>query len=323
MIINLNKRKFSFNLERPLKTSKGLITRKEGWLLHLQNSIGEEGWGEVSPIDLDELRQCEFILDKIGAKPLRKMLEKNMDNWPGAIGFGIGSALAEIDGMIGSKSQEGWLNPPISAFLLPTNINSSEIIDLAIKKCHSNLNPMTFKVKVANQGTENEIINLLLKHLPSNSLLRIDPNGGWTRSQAHFWADKLREEMRVEWLEQPLHPNDIEGLYELSEKMPIALDESLLIHKRLRNTWEDWQVRHPALEGDPRQLLNELHQRKSHRVISTSFETGIGKRWINHLAALQQNSCTPTAPGLAPEWFPSGHLFDTNPEIVWSAACEK
>ena len=88
----------------------------------------------------------------------------------------------------------------------------------------------------------------------------------------------------------------------------------------LKNSWKGWQIRHPLLEGDPRILLKELQGGVGFRVISTAFETGIGKRWISHLAALQQKGLTPTAPGLAPGWCPDSNLFSEQPEIVWDAA---
>ena len=74
------------------------------------------------------------------------------------------------------------------------------------------------------------------------------------------------------------------------------------------------------MEGDPRPLLKELEQGVGYRMVSTSFETGIGLRWIHHLAALQQLGATPTAPGLAPGWCPGGPLFSKNPQFVWQAA---
>ena len=56
------------------------------------------------------------------------------------------------------------------------------------------------------------------------------------------------------------------------------------------------------------------------RVISTSFETGIGLRWIHHLAMIQQQGPTPAAPGLAPGWCPNDLLFSLDPNLVWEAA---
>jgi len=55
-------------------------------------------------------------------------------------------------------------------------------------------------------------------------------------------------------------------------------------------------------------------------MLSTAFETGIGRRWLHHLAALQHLGPTPAAPGLAPGWCPAGALFDPDPQNVWQAA---
>jgi O-succinylbenzoate synthase len=55
-------------------------------------------------------------------------------------------------------------------------------------------------------------------------------------------------------------------------------------------------------------------------MVSTALETGVGRRWIDHLAALQAEGPTPTAPGLAPGWTPEGPLFAADPELVWEAA---
>jgi O-succinylbenzoate synthase len=55
-------------------------------------------------------------------------------------------------------------------------------------------------------------------------------------------------------------------------------------------------------------------------MVSTAFETGIGRRWLAHLAALQGEGPTPVAPGLASGWLPQGPLFASDPEQVWEAA---
>jgi O-succinylbenzoate synthase len=55
-------------------------------------------------------------------------------------------------------------------------------------------------------------------------------------------------------------------------------------------------------------------------MLSTGFETGIGARWTAHLAAVQWRGPTPVAPGLAPDWSPTGPLFDRDPQRVWAAA---
>jgi o-succinylbenzoate synthase len=55
-------------------------------------------------------------------------------------------------------------------------------------------------------------------------------------------------------------------------------------------------------------------------MLSTALETGIGRRLLLHLAALQAEGPTPAAPGLAPGWRPEGALFAADPHLVWEAA---
>ena len=160
----------------------------------------------------------------------------------------------------------------------------------------------------------------LLDKLPALARLRLDANGGWDRLQAWRWVEKLRGEPRLQWLEQPLAADDWEGLQTIASVVPVALDESLQAHPTWRDQWQSWQVRRPLLEGDPRPLLQDLLRGKPRLMLSTTFETGIGGRWLAHLAALQAQGETPAAPGLAPGWCPAGPLFSSDPAEVWAAA---
>ncbi|MFM7313615.1 MAG: o-succinylbenzoate synthase, partial [Cyanobium sp.] len=83
--------------------------------------------------------------------------------------------------------------------------------------------------------------------------------------------------------------------------------------------WPGWQVRRPLLEGDPRPLLAALEAGTPRLMLSTALETGIGRRFLHHLAGLQARGPTPTAPGLAPGWRPDGALFARDPETAWDA----
>ena len=60
--------------------------------------------------------------------------------------------------------------------------------------------------------------------------LRVDANAGWTRERALAMLPVLREH-GVEFLEQPLPPDDIEGLAALQRRgvLPVVVDESCII----------------------------------------------------------------------------------------------
>ena len=325
MSLKLITKPFSFQLIQTLKTSKGLLTGKKGWLLRLEDSTGHCGWGEVSPLDRSELDLCSKVLKDLSTETSHQELEDGLTQWPGSLAFGIGAALAELKGLIGTKSKGGWKIAPPSAILLANNSSLLRTIDCLIsnqRNQQSIAHPMTLKWKIAieSQAKEETLLAQILQRLPANARLRLDANSGLNREQAQKWSNHFKEDPRLEWLEQPLPSNDLEGLLKLSNQVPIALDESLLERPNLRKSWKDWQVRRPLLEGDPRPLLKELEEGVGYKMVSTSFETGIGLRWIHHLAALQQLGPTPTAPGLAPGWCPGGPLFSNNPQFVWQAA---
>ena len=321
LIINI--KPFSFQLTRKLITSQRIIHNKIGFLLQIKDSEGNCGWGEVSPIEKNELKECIESLNFIGRITTKDSIENYLYELPGALAFGLGASLADLENLsIRELDFEGF-DITESSYLLPTDIDPLESIVRYLDRSNKEKSSRTIKWKVSNQENnfnEEKTLQKILNILPKNFKIRIDPNGGWSRQKAQEWSSELKNETRLQWIEQPLPSKDIEGLFSLANQIPIALDESLIEFPYLRKIWKSWQIRRPALDGDPRLLLKELEKEDSRTVISTAFETGIGRRWINHLAARQVKGKNPCAPGLAPGWCPKGPLFDNNPKLVWEAA---
>jgi L-alanine-DL-glutamate epimerase-like enolase superfamily enzyme len=84
-----------------------------------------------------------------------------------------------------------------------------------------------YKIKL---GTKNdiEIVTELRKH--TDAVFRIDANCGWTADEAIENSFKLKE-LGVEFLEQPLPADDIEGAKKLykNSALPIIADESCIV----------------------------------------------------------------------------------------------
>ncbi len=323
MKLIINTKPFSFELTKKLITSQGIIHEKKGLLLQIKDLDGNSGWGEVAPIKANEFKRCIESLDKIGKITTKDSLENYLFELPGALAFGLGTSLADLDNLTENKLDFESLDITRSSYLLPTDIDPLESIIKYIDRSNKEKSSRTIKWKVSNQENnfnEEKILQEILNILPKNYKLRIDPNGSWSRQKAQEWSNELKKEPRLEWIEQPLPSKDIEGLFSLANKIPIALDESLIEFPYLRKIWKSWQIRRPALDGDPRLILKEINKEDSQIIISTAFETGIGSRWINHLAAMQIKGKYPCAPGLAPGWCPQGPLFNYNPKSVWEAA---
>jgi O-succinylbenzoate synthase len=325
-LLHLSWRPFSFVLPTPLVTAHGAVSERCGWLLRLQNDEGRLGWGEAAPLLLTpnpRALACPLTaaaLADLGPVCSRLELERMLPSLPLALGFGLGSALAELEGRVGPGAG-GWRPAPAAAWLLPAGEPALAAVDQLLAAQGNRRPGLTFKWKVAAAADDLEraVLEELLGRLRPPDRLRLDANGGWDRATAARWADRLEDEPRLEWFEQPLPPEDGEGLWALAARLPVALDESLRADPGLCHRWPGWQVRRPAIEGDPRPLLAQLQAGVPWLMVSTALETGLGRRWIDHLAALQAQGPTPTAPGLAPGWTPAGPLFAADPERVWEA----
>ena len=308
--MRLQWRPFRFALPQPLVTAAGRISAKRGWLLRLEADDGRVGWGEAAPLD-GQLEPVAAALAGWGGAWERRALERTLAAaaLPAPLAFALGAALAELDGL----PRERWLPAPASARLLPAGAAALEAL--------AGVAPAwKWKVAVHPEREERAVLEVLLARLPATARLRLDANGGWDRPTARRWVERLVAEPRLEWLEQPLPAHDLEGLAELAERLPVALDESLQADPALAQRWPGWQVRRPSQEGDPRPLLAALEAGRPRLMLSTAFETGIGRRWLDHLAALQAAGPTPAAPGLAPGWQPQAGLASADPALVWEAA---
>jgi O-succinylbenzoate synthase len=325
-----------------------VLRQKSGWLLRLERTGGRHGviagapdlgWGEAAPLPVPgdpaasarELGRVAAAIDALGPRLGRAELERILPALPPSLAFALGAALAELDGLVGAAA-EGWLDPPPPAWLLPAGPAAPQTLDQVLESGAGQPGgpgaaPLSltvkWKVAAAPAAVEFRVLEELLARLPPEARLRLDANGGWTRATAGDWAARLAGDPRLEWLEQPLDPADHAGLEALAAgppAVPVALDESLAVNPGLRLTWTGWQVRRPSQEGDPRPLLARLRAGAPRLMLSTGFETGIGSRWVHHLAALQALGPTPAAPGLAPGWGCRGALAGSDPERVWAAA---
>ena len=328
-------RSFHLPLRGPLCTARGVLAGKRGWLLRLETEAGALGWGEAAPLD-GELAPLARALAALPEIQSRAELEARLPALPPTISFAIGAALAELAGLPRGR----WRPTPAPALLLPpgeaalaglvaaASERAPQVQGLQTQGLHTQWPHVKlhfkWKVAVAPEPLERRVLEELLRQLPPQARLRLDANGGWDRDTAARWAERLEGEPWLAWLEQPLAAEDHAGLEALAKRfpaLPIALDESLGVQPELRRSWRGWQVRRPSQDGDPRPLLAALECHQPRWMLSTAFETGIGARWLHHLAAVQLEGPTPAPPGLAPGWQPGDSpLLSAEPQVVWEAA---
>ena len=318
MNLIFQKKSYSFKLSTKVENSKTTYLTKSGWIIKLKNNDKKIGFGEVSPLLKEDLKKCEEQLNMIPEYVGVLNLSEQINIFHPCIQSAINSALAEINGKIMFKEKYFFDEIDKTAILLNPNNVISDLNE--IKRIQSNIGKsVTIKWKVAlkNNNEEEAILEEILSQIGNNINLRIDANGSWGREMANRWADILKDNKNIDWLEQPLSVDDIDGLKELNKKIPIALDESLLKFPTLIDAWKGWQIRRPSQEKNPDKLLRYLENKKALISISTSFETGIGRRWLYHLSSLQLQGPTPKVPGLAMNKFPNSFLFLNQAQKIW------
>ncbi len=318
MKINFEKKIFSFDLLSSVKNSRRQINFKKGWIIKLKNENNIYGYGEVTPLDQNVIKLCKMQLNQIPEYIYEQELNKLIENFHPCVQSGINSAMAEMNNVLKFERSYDFQDIHQTAILINPNNILKEFKELNKKsKFKNNTITIKWKVGINDNLYEEKILEEILNEVSEKIKIRFDANGSWSRKIAIRWADILRDNKNLDWLEQPLDYDDIEGSIALNEKVPVALDESLIKYPNLVNTWNGWQIRRPSQERNPIKLFEELNNKVAYRSISTSFETGIGFRMLYHFSLLQQKGPTPKVPGLALNQISNNSLFSSNPDLIW------
>jgi len=320
MNIKFNKKRFSYNLPKKIKNSRCQFISKKGWIIKIINEDQSEGYGEVSPLSGKDFKICKEQLTHI---PLYSNKENIIDKIKGfhpCIKSAINCALLEIEGILEFKKNYNLEGKDKTATLFDSQYVLNEFKEFKSKNLEKG-KQYTFKWKVGiyDNKVEEKVLEDILSILDSNINFRLDANGAWDRKCAYRWSEILKDIKNLDWLEQPLNEDDIDGLIALNEKIPVALDESLIKYPDLTKSWEGWQIRRPSQESNPLKLIKELDNKKELISISTSFETGIGRRILFHCADKQLLVPNPKLPGLGLTYTPKGILFSNNPKLIWES----
>ena len=226
-----------------LKTKHPFVIARDGdddhrvvWV-RLTDSDGVEGWGEAAPSTyygetadtvLAALKQLEpnlpadpFDLDAAEAK-FARVVPKN-----GAARAALSAALHDLVGKrLGQPLWRLWgLDParaPRSSFTI--GIDTPERTRQKIAEAASY--PI-LKIKLGT-GRDEEILRTVRD--ATDKPIRVDANAGWTRERAIKMLPVLKE-YGVEFVEQPLPPDDLEGLAAVRREgvLPVVVDESCIV----------------------------------------------------------------------------------------------
>jgi O-succinylbenzoate synthase len=285
----------------PLETHHGPWSVREGIILKLIKNEQQIGWGEIAPLPWfgsETLEQALNFCQSIYSSLDNEFIEQISDNLP-ACQFGFESALKNLSAKKPVLPIE--LSPHQYSYLLPTGKKALDYFPKISKDDQKILGDgeiLTYKWKIGVESFTKEIaiFEQLIERFPLNSRLRLDANGGLNLEEAKRWLSFTDQIRQIEFIEQPLPPEQFSELLTLSQnfKTAIALDESVSNLKQLKECYElGWRgiyVIKAAIMGSPRQLESWFQNKAIDAVFSSAFETSIGQQAVLTLAQ-ELNNC--------------------------------
>ncbi len=306
-----------------IRTSHGTWKYREGVILRLANHKGQVGFGEVAPLpwfgsetQSQALMFCQRLPQKLSTDNVFAILP----TLP-ACKFGFEVALHNL--------AHSMPNVELAAVQCSALLPTGKAAVSAWPRLWA-IGHRTFKWKigVAPVSVELAWLSQLLAQLPLGAKLRLDANGGLDELAAHHWLDQCdRLGRRIEFIEQPLPPDHFEDLMKLDHRYStaIALDESVSTLDQLKahyfRGWRGIFVLKAAILGSPSRLKQFCQENPIDVVLSSVFETDIGRQALIHLATDLQ-TLLPNAPHRAlgmgtQQWLPHDGLDDPDWEALW------
>ena len=288
-----------------LKTKHPFVIARGGdddtrvvWV-RLTDGDGLEGWGEADPSRyygetadtvLAMLKRLEphlpidpFDLDAAEAK-FAQVVPKN-----GAARAALSAALHDLVGkQLGQPVWRLWgLDParaPRSSFTIG--------LDTPEKMRQKVLEASSYPILKIKLGTDRDEAILKTVRDATDKPLRVDANAGWTRERALQMLPVLKEH-GVEFVEQPLPPDDLEGMAALRRRgiLPVVVDESCIVAAdipRLSGIVDGINIK-LAKCGSLREALRMIATARAHGMlvmVGCMIETSLGITAAAHFTPL-------------------------------------
>lgn len=236
--------RFRFKLVKAFHIALGLTKEVEEIIVRLRTDRGEEGWGEASPSAVilgttagTTIAALEFLIPAVlGEDPRRigylvhKMDRLILGQTPAkaALDIALHDLLGKITGepvwrMLGGHRTER-VDTDFTVGIDDPQKMASEAKDLVSQGFR------TIKVKVGEDPlVDVERVRAIREAVGDDIALRIDANQGWTVPQA-TWALAAMAGFGVQFAEQPVAAEDIEGLRHVRMRSPIPVMADEAVH---------------------------------------------------------------------------------------------
>ena len=280
--------KFQFDIyqrhfKQPLRTNHGVWRVREGAIVSLSDREGIVSRGEIAPLPWfgsETMSQALEFCRQLGETITQQDILSIPDRLP-CCQFALESALLNL------TQNRNDTNDCEYCYLLP----AGESVLTAWQEIYQTQAASTFKWKIGvlPLATEIEILKQLTDTLAPDIQLRLDANGGLNLPQAQHLLSIADTLEAIAFIEQPLPPENLADILQLSQEHTtlLALDESVASFQQLqevhRQGWQGVYIIKAAIMGFPSRLAEFCRDRTLDVVLSSVFETEIGRNAVLNL----------------------------------------
>ncbi len=277
MALRLDSEVITLKTKHPFTIARGGSSDYRVVWVRLTDRDGTEGWGEADPSSyygetadtvLAALPRLAPLLpdDPFDLDVAERRLAEAAPTQSGAVRAALSAALHDLMGKrLGQPLYRLWgLAPdraPVSSFTI--GLDTPERMQAKVREAAA------YPVLKIKLGTDRDEAILQTIRAATDKPLRVDANAGWSRERAQAMLPLLKEH-GVEFLEQPLAPDDLEGLAALRRRavLPIVVDESCIVARDIPRVAE-------AVDGINIKLAKCGSLREALRMIATARAHGL------------------------------------------------
>lgn len=301
MTLRLSAEVVTLKTRHPFIIARGGTSDYRVVCVRISDGDGLEGWGEASPSSyygetadtvLEKLKilgahlpSDPFDLDRAEAR-FAEVVANN-----GAARAALSGALHDLVGKrLGVPLYKLWgLDPkraPVSSFTI--GIDTPEKTRAKVKEAEA----AGYSILKLKLGTDRDEEILRTIRDATAKPLRVDANAGWTRERALQMLPLLKE-YGVEFVEQPLPPEDLDGIAAVRRAgiLPVVVDESCIVAAdipRVARAADGINIK-LAKCGSLREALRMIATARAHRMlvmVGCMIETSIGITAAAHFTPL-------------------------------------
>jgi len=313
------------DFKRPSGTSRGILTKKEAWFVHVWDDKNPKvkGIGECSIIKGLSPDDRENYEDKIrevcdNINQIESDLYDELIEWP-SIYFGFEMALRDLENggkrlLFNSDFTEHEAKIPINGLVWMGD--KAYMQEQVQDKIDTGFNCIKLKIGAINFQEELEILKSIREQFNSEQIeIRVDANGAFHPDEA---MEKLKalSKFEIHSIEQPIKAGNWEAMAKLCKDtpLPIALDEELIgIYqledkiKLIKQIQPQYIILKPSLVGGFKGSQEWINIAKKEGIpwwMTSALESNIG---LNAIAQWAYTLNNPMPQGLG-----TGQLFTNN-----------